>query len=465
MASAIPKFRLFGIPIQVEPFFAIVLALFGFAMYSRAGTQFVVSFAVIAAVSILIHELGHALAFKAFGLQPSILLHGMGGLTSSSGHMTPVRNLVVTLAGPVPPLVFIGLPALSMLRSSGYTFSLVQPFFQPTASVIFLQQLVFVNLVWSLLNLIPVLPLDGGIVSASILEMIVKGRGRQIANVISILIAGALGLWALSMGELILPVMAVFLVGLNIMELTRSSRGSDALAADEPLAEAHRALLQGQPQMAEHLAHDAAVRARDLEEQRWANELLAWARLFSGDIYGAHQQAAVMAPSRPPSQSFYGSLALASGRRDEGITVLAWALAREPAGPAKSLAAVAAARAGATDDLAFELRAMGTDGAESARLLQELLDDAGYREQAAAVASGRPVPRNGQDPGDAAAYQQRYPGYEPPPAPQAPVAWPPVDRPAPPAPASPSAPPPLSWPRQPPASPPTTPSPWQRPEY
>lgn len=413
MAPAKPHFRLFGIPVRVELFFFLVLVFFGFGYGYRVGdpqfhTEYVISFVLIAAVSILIHELGHALAFKHYGVQPSITLHGLGGVTTGSGDLTPGRSILISLAGPVPPLVLIGLPAWLVWSSTGWT------------SDVILEQILFVNVLWSVFNLLPILPLDGGAVTASVLELAFRGRGRQIANVVSIVLSGAALLWAFSASQMFIAAFAAMFAITNVIELTRGG-SADAAAAGEPLAEAHRALLYGQPHLGEQLAREALIGARGLEQQRWANELIAWARLFSGDAGAAAQHAAVMSPSRPPSRCFTGALALASGRRDEGIAVLAWSLAHEAPGPAKSLAAVAAARAGVTAEVTGELKAMGPAGVEAVRLLAQLLAYAGYEQQATAVTdSGRsPSP------------------------PESPLAG--------------------SWPTHPPTGPPTGPSPWERP--
>ncbi len=53
-------------------------------------------------VSVLVHEMGHALAMRALGVQPWITLYGMGGLTShQGGQFQPLTQILVSLAGPV----------------------------------------------------------------------------------------------------------------------------------------------------------------------------------------------------------------------------------------------------------------------------------------------------------------------------------------------------------------------------
>ena len=52
-------------------------------------------------LSVLVHEMGHALAIRALGVQPWITLYGMGGLTSHrGGRLPPKTQILVSLAGP-----------------------------------------------------------------------------------------------------------------------------------------------------------------------------------------------------------------------------------------------------------------------------------------------------------------------------------------------------------------------------
>ena len=106
--AAGPRFRIFGIPVRIDPTFFVIVAVLGVT----TDLQFLLIWVPVVTVSVLVHELGHAVAFRAFGMQPNILLQGMGGLTSATGSMPPSRELVVSLAGPLTGLVLIGLPAL-----------------------------------------------------------------------------------------------------------------------------------------------------------------------------------------------------------------------------------------------------------------------------------------------------------------------------------------------------------------
>jgi hypothetical protein len=100
---------------------------------------------------------------------------------------------------------------------------------------------------------------------------------------------------------------------------------------------------------------------------------------MQGDVEGAEPAARAAAPLVTPSSSLTGAVALASGRREEGVAVLAWALAHDEAGPPKSLAAVAVGGTGTASEVAHELVLMGEEGRRGAVLLRDLLAYAGYR--------------------------------------------------------------------------------------
>ena len=90
-------FRIFGIPVRVEPFFVVVALLFGI----RLEPLWVV-FAVIVFVSVLVHELGHALTYRLLGQRSAIVLHGFGGFTVPTGGgrraLSKPKSILVSLS-------------------------------------------------------------------------------------------------------------------------------------------------------------------------------------------------------------------------------------------------------------------------------------------------------------------------------------------------------------------------------
>ena len=351
-----------GIPVRIEPTFFLVLVLLGLPQPWFG----VVTWVFIATVSVLLHELGHAVAFRAYGVKPSILLHGFGGLTSGSGELTSGQRIVVSLAGPFSALVLFGLPALALAWSGAVP--------EGEASVI-LRQVVWINVGWSLLNLVPVLPLDGGQVFLDVCDICTGGRGRRAAEVVSVLVAGILAVVAIANGFLFGAVMAGGFAALNLNQLRQVRQ--DELT--DRLGDAHRALLHHRPDEARAVAEEVLARRPQGPVLAWAAELLGWAHLMQGDVQGAEAAARGAAPLAAPSSSLRGAIALAAGRRDEGVAVLAWAFAHDDAGPPKSLAAVAVGGTATATAVAHELVLMGEDGRRAAVLLRDLLAYAGYQ--------------------------------------------------------------------------------------
>ncbi len=172
------RFRLGSIPVQIHPTHLLFSALLGWFMlrglsvsdsdhwparelmnpqgpgYTRTALLVILCWMAIITVSVLVHELGHALAGRAFGYRPSIALVWMGGHTRPNAP-DPIpwhKMVVVTAAGPFAGLL-LGVAAL-VLRA------FLPPHYEVLNTVLVWS--FWANLGWTLFNLLPVLPLDGG---------------------------------------------------------------------------------------------------------------------------------------------------------------------------------------------------------------------------------------------------------------------------------------------------------------
>lgn len=229
---------------------------------------------VVVFVSVLAHELGHALVGKAFGLVPQIDLHGMGGTTSWTGgaELGPARRVAISLAGP-----FAGF----LLAALVFAFVLASPppdrFGQFAA-----RQLMVVNVVWGVFNLLPLLPLDGGNVLKTTLDAITKGRGEKPARMISIVCCVALLALAYLRGEWILGLLAV-MFGLSNL---RGLRDADVRRADAVLApaidRAHLALERKDGAEAIALLRPALLPEASPELRAMGVQLLGYALVLEG---------------------------------------------------------------------------------------------------------------------------------------------------------------------------------------
>jgi stage IV sporulation protein FB len=211
------RFRLLGIPVRVHPMFWLVSAVLG---WKHQDLAFVALWVACVFVSILVHEYGHGLMAKAYHGSPSILLWGMGGLCySHADRQTPLQRLAVILAGPGAgfvllvavllgsSLVFQITPAehwnaiLSQVRLSPFPRSVVDKFAEAAHSggatkflVLTYDHLIWINLMWGLINLLPLWPLDGGQATQILLTFVDRYRGPRWGHVVSLLVAGGLAI-------------------------------------------------------------------------------------------------------------------------------------------------------------------------------------------------------------------------------------------------------------------------------
>lgn len=136
---------------MINPGFLLISVLFS---VQRADALLITEWVVVVFVSILFHELGHAAAFLAFGHRPRIELHAMGGTTfgSDDAPLPPFRQVATYLCGPLAGFMLGGVVyALADLEA-----------LQSELAQRAIGDLLWVNLGWGALNLLPILPLDGG---------------------------------------------------------------------------------------------------------------------------------------------------------------------------------------------------------------------------------------------------------------------------------------------------------------
>jgi stage IV sporulation protein FB len=215
-------FRLFGFPVRVSPFFWLTAVFFGIGSGDRgvAPGELLMWIAVMFG-SILIHELGHAFVQRRFGGHPWIVLHGIGGLAVCDDcDRSPRSQILISLAGPAAGFAVAAL-IVAAIKLSGhpigvtlsdeipfeqlgiraaYGFSILgamlywAPFPSPTANEL-LHNILFVNVLWGLVNLLPVYPLDGGRVSRELCTLGNVRRGIVLSLQISIATAGAMAVF------------------------------------------------------------------------------------------------------------------------------------------------------------------------------------------------------------------------------------------------------------------------------
>ena len=152
-------------------------------------------FMIAGFISILVHELGHALTAKAFGKRVEIVLQALGGYAAYSGGapLDRTRTFLVTAAGPALQIV---------LGAVVYLFAQSLLGMSPQATY-FVKVLYAISFIWAILNLLPVLPLDGG----RLLQTILGPSRIKLTLLISIAVAIGVGvLYFMMTGDILLPI-------------------------------------------------------------------------------------------------------------------------------------------------------------------------------------------------------------------------------------------------------------------
>lgn len=192
------------IPISIHPLFWLIAFFIGW-MWTMTLTGALICVAVIL-FSVLFHEFGHALTAMLFGQKTRIELAAFGGFTYREGRKLKLwEEFLVVLNGPVAGFLLF-LIALAIYRNAALE----------SQSLLFMVKFTFVaNLFWTVINLVPVLPLDGGHLLSIILEAIFGFKGVKIAIIAGLVIAVAISVFFFALG--------MFLIGALFLILTFES--------------------------------------------------------------------------------------------------------------------------------------------------------------------------------------------------------------------------------------------------
>ena len=177
-------FGLFGVPVRVTGWFWLGAAFFGY-QFAQSGAAnapggllaaHVIMAALCILVSILIHELGHALTARVFGMEWAIALLMLGGLAfgPSRPGVKWWQHLLIALAGPFAQFLLFGavLAGGLLAARAGQPLGEVSPLLGTA-----LETLLWINVAWPVLNLAPIYPLDGGQALRAVLSRFTRGNG------------------------------------------------------------------------------------------------------------------------------------------------------------------------------------------------------------------------------------------------------------------------------------------------
>lgn len=275
------NFKLGSIPIRLRPEFFIIPAL-GFMNYGRTLGAIWVG---IVFLSVLGHELGHATAMRIFGFPPSIELHAMGGWTlwPEGARPTEKQKLIVTLCGPGIELAAALVVWLALSRVD-----------LPPNAVWARDTFVTVNVFWAALNLLPILPWDGGhALDSSVAIVTGRPRSRSVG-----MVSMVFGLAAVAAAFLLFNsnFMIMYLGAIGVFKGWQRWGGQEPGMVPPEAEKAWNLSTEGKHEQAEALLTQALAASKDTNARIHLLEVLAWVRLSANDPAGAERAVREMGP-------------------------------------------------------------------------------------------------------------------------------------------------------------------------
>ena len=168
--------RPFGIPVIISPYWFVIAGVFIFiyahdlasTLHGSARYFVAAAFVLLLYASVLLHELGHSLTARGYKLPVRrIVLYPLAGISEIGERQSPGKEFVVSAAGPLTSLA---------LAAAGYCLSHFVAHGTVAGTVIL--ELWWANLIVGLFNLLPGLPLDGGVMLRAVVWKI-TGKASQ----------------------------------------------------------------------------------------------------------------------------------------------------------------------------------------------------------------------------------------------------------------------------------------------
>lgn len=332
-------FRLLGVDVEIQFGFWFTALMLSMPLFQIGAVPNALVMMGVILVSVLVHEYGHALAIMRHRIEPEIALHWMGGTTTWRAVL-PLRrrdHVVISLAG---PFAGFGLAALA------YGFRQLAPGLyatMPPLGAFALERFELVNVYWGIINLLPVLPFDGG----HVLEHALGPKRARITAAISCVVGAMVAVYFLTSGA----ILAAFLFGMGAFQSFQRFRVEPSIRTQAPVKPVVRS---PQEVGAGELPPDLAALLRDAkqalddedlhravtlsEKLLWAAEqasspvkekasaaalhVLAWARYLGGRVDEAEAALGNAGKFGPVDAALAGTLLMARQRYADARRVL-----------------------------------------------------------------------------------------------------------------------------------------------
>ena len=225
------QFRLFGLPVRIHPLFWVISLFLGMQGSIEDMSLWLLLLGCWVAavfVSILVHELGHALPLAYYyGARTWIILYGMGGLACHEPYYRKRvpgtwGTIAYTAAGPFAGFALAGvlvsvlllcrievvlkwisfgdlifIPYVLVDRVGFFQSVAFLPRYVMIAFYVLIDNILYISIFWGLLNLLPLYPLDGGHIAREFFLMLDRRRGIVNSLWLSVFTGGGIAVLAL----------------------------------------------------------------------------------------------------------------------------------------------------------------------------------------------------------------------------------------------------------------------------
>jgi stage IV sporulation protein FB len=176
-------FTIYGIPVYIN---LLIGLLFVFL-----SVEMTISIILV----VLLHEMAHAFTAKKKGYNVNkIELNFYGGVAEITSHMSVKDTLIVVAAGPLTNLV---------LAALAFGINIFLP-------LSFWTEFIYINLVLFVFNILPIMPMDGGRILMSILQLFKVKSANRITYTTSLICSIIMFVFSIIFGQIFLALFAAF---------------------------------------------------------------------------------------------------------------------------------------------------------------------------------------------------------------------------------------------------------------
>lgn len=268
-----PIGRIAGIPLRVHATFPLLVAWIALMQWRDGGdvaaTLAVVALILLVFTIVVLHELGHAMAARRYGVATrDITLLPIGGIARLERMpKEPKQELVIAVAGPAVNIVLAALFALGLLATGGFgstaEYTALLEADQPFELRLWLVRMVAINLWLVAFNILPAFPMDGGRVLRALLAMRYRDHTRatmaaaRVGRMFAVLF-GMAGVFVLNSPLLVLIAVFVWIAGSGEAAAVQASAALEGVTLrsvmitdlrtvgpDDPLSHAAQLVIDG----------------------------------------------------------------------------------------------------------------------------------------------------------------------------------------------------------------------------